>query len=401
VTKDISPGAFGNNPLGTNNGNGHSENPATGLPYAPNVVPRGDFTRILAEFWADGPNSETPPGHWNSLANAVADHPQFEHRIGGTGPVLDRLEWDVKMYVALNAAVHDAACAAWSLKRHYDGWRPLSAIRYMAQRGQSSEPSGPSYHADGLPLVTNLIEVVTAQTAATGQRHQGLTVGKVAIRSWPGQPADPTNQVSGVRWIHGDTWVPFQKSTFVTPAFPGYVSGHSTFSRSAAEVLTAITGSPFFPGGMGVFTANANSYLTFERGPSQSITLQWGTYYDAADQAGLSRIWGGIHPPADDFAGRIAGSQAGQGAWHKARRYWDGTILNDPCELVEQHQSGAAWQVRAETLRAMRYRLESAPALEGPWTADTATVTATDAYTSFTSSSSTNAVRFLRAALAP
>src|SRR4029453_17897447 len=85
VLVDRSPGAFGNNPLGTNDGTGHPVNPATGLPYEPNVVLRGDWGRVLTEFWADGPDSETPPGHWNVLANEVSDHPDVEHRIGGDG----------------------------------------------------------------------------------------------------------------------------------------------------------------------------------------------------------------------------------------------------------------------------------------------------------------------------
>jgi hypothetical protein len=106
VTMDISPGAFGNNSLdfagdyGDGNfqiydGHGYANNPVTGQPYAPNVVKRGDFARVLAEFWADGPNSETPPGHWNVLANYLADHPLTVKQIGGTGPVVDDLEWDV------------------------------------------------------------------------------------------------------------------------------------------------------------------------------------------------------------------------------------------------------------------------------------------------------------------
>ncbi|MDB6066346.1 MAG: hypothetical protein JWR26_2554, partial [Pedosphaera sp.] len=118
VLVDISPGAFGNNSLGANDGKGHTNNPVTGLPYAPNVVKRGDFARVLAEFWADGPTSETPPGHWNVIANSVADNTNTVKRIGGAGPVVDDLEWDVKVYFALNAAVHDAACAAWSVKRY-------------------------------------------------------------------------------------------------------------------------------------------------------------------------------------------------------------------------------------------------------------------------------------------
>ena len=96
------------------------------------------------------------------------------------------------------------------------------------------------------------------------------------------------------------SWVPYQRTNFVTPAFPGYPSGHSTFSRSAAEVLTAMTGSEFFPGGISWYTI---TNLVNELGPTQPVTLQWATYFDAADQVGVSRIWGGIHPPVDDFAG--------------------------------------------------------------------------------------------------
>ena len=90
-TIDISPAHFGNNSLnyegdyGTNSftvydGKGYDKNPITGQPYAPNVVKRGDFVRVLAEFWADGPKSETPPGHWNVLANTVADNPALVRR---------------------------------------------------------------------------------------------------------------------------------------------------------------------------------------------------------------------------------------------------------------------------------------------------------------------------------
>src|SRR5438876_4700397 len=61
ITIDISPGSFGNNTVGTNDGHGRPLNPVTGLPYTPNAVKRGDFARVLAEFWADGPSSETPP----------------------------------------------------------------------------------------------------------------------------------------------------------------------------------------------------------------------------------------------------------------------------------------------------------------------------------------------------
>src|SRR5436190_9271247 len=136
---DISPGAYGNNPLGTNDGTGRTLNPVTSQAYAPQVVKLGDFSRVLAEFWADGPKSETPPGHWNVLANQVSDNPLATHQFQGAGPALDRLEWDVKLYFALNGAVHDAAINCWGLKRIYDSVRPISAIRFMATQGQSSD----------------------------------------------------------------------------------------------------------------------------------------------------------------------------------------------------------------------------------------------------------------------
>jgi hypothetical protein len=326
VMKDISPASLGNNPLGTNDGTGYELNPVTGQPYAPNVVPRADFARILAEFWADGPNSETPPGHWNSIANTVADAPGFERRIGGQGEVLDPLEWDVKLYLTLNGALHDAAVAAWGCKGHYDTVRPISMIRYMGGLGQSSDPTGPSYDPNGLPLEDGLVEVITEESSAPGERHENLAehVGEIAIRTWAGNPEDPENGLGGVDWIRAVEWVPYQLPTFVTPAFPAYVSGHSTFSRAAAEVLTSMTGSEYFPGGLGTWTVPVGD-LEFEAGPSQDVQLQWATYYDAADQAGLSRLYGGIHIAADDVRGRVMGSECGKDAWQVANRYWDGS----------------------------------------------------------------------------
>jgi hypothetical protein len=329
VMKDISPGVFGNNPLGTNAGTGHPVNPATGQPYPANVVPRGDFGRVLAEFWADGPKSETPPGHWNTLANDITHHPEFERLLMGTDEV-DALEWDVKVYLALNGAVHDAAIAAWELKREYLGARPIALIRYKATLGQSSDPAGPSYHEDGLPLIPGLIEVITEESSAPGERHQYLAhfVGELAVFTWRGEPGDHVNEVGGHAWERAEEWMPYQRRTFVTPAFPGFTSGHSTFSRSAATVLDLATGSPYFPGGLGEFVAPRNAYLVFEDGPSVDVRLQWATYYDAADQAGQSRLWGGIHIWPDDTFGRQTGAEVGAGAFDKAVTYWDGTAAS-------------------------------------------------------------------------
>ncbi|MEM7009051.1 MAG: vanadium-dependent haloperoxidase [Thermodesulfobacteriota bacterium] len=325
---DISPGAIGNNSLGTNNGTGYSVNPFTGLPYESNIVKRGDYGRILAEFWADGPDSETPPGHWNTIANYVSDHPLLIKRIANTGEELNDLEWDVKLYFAINGALHDAAVAAWDAKRKYDYVRPISSIRYMGGLGQSSDPEGISYHPDGLPLVPDLIEVITEDSTAPGQRHSQLAgfEGFIAVHSWLGEPEDPESEYSGTGWILAIQWLPYQRSNFVTPPFAGYISGHSTFSRAAAEVLAAFTGSEYFPGGLGTLIAERDDFLEFEIGPTEDIELEWAKYYDASDEAGISRLWGGIHVDVDDLQGRIVGSMVGKDAYELAADYFDGTI---------------------------------------------------------------------------
>ena len=317
---DVSPGALGNNPLGSNDGHGRAKNPVSGKPYPAHLIKRSDFGRVLAEFWADGPSSETPPGHWNVIANHVADDPAFERRLFGSGPAVDALTWDVHTYLALNGALHDAAIAAWELKRVYVSARPITLIRYMAEHGQRSDPNGASYDPRGMPLIDGLSELITPASSAPGQRHEQLAryVGEVAVRSWRGEPGNHVTDIAGVGWIRGVDWIPYQRRTFVTPAFPGYVSGHSTFSRAAATVLAGITGSEFFPGGFASYSFDPG-YLFFELGPRTKVSLEWATYYDAADQAGQSRLWGGIHIKFDDFDGRRIGAQVGQSALERAR----------------------------------------------------------------------------------
>jgi uncharacterized protein YaiE (UPF0345 family) len=324
-TIDISPASQGNAPLGTYDDRGHTINPATGAPYEPNEVPHGDYGRVVAEYWADGPQSETPPGHWNSIANRASDSLDGSGllRINGADPEIDRLEWDVKLYLALNGALHDAAITAWGVKGHYDYVRPISMIRHMAGLGQSNDPDVPSFHPDGILLEDGLVEMITEESSAPGERHDHLVghIGEIAVRAWRGEPADVDGDVGGVGWILGVDWVPYQRSTFVTPSFAGYVSGHSTFSRAAAEVLTAITGNEYFPGGEAEWRVEAGG-LEFEAGPDDDIVLQWATYRDAADEAGLSRLYGGIHVRADDLAGRRIGAEVGIAAWDHASSFY-------------------------------------------------------------------------------
>jgi hypothetical protein len=338
---DISPASIGNNsPLpasftehrtfydlleGGDASRGRTVNPYTGKPYEPQIVPRGDYTRCLAEFWADGPASETPPGHWFTILNeAVHDHPAFERRFKGTGPELDPLEWDVKAYFMLGGGMHDVAITAWGIKGCYDYIRPVSALRAMAERGQSTGPMLPNYDPAGLPLVPGYSELVTAGDPLEGD--SGEHVGKVKIKTWRGPDYinDPEWDVAGVDWILAENWWPYQRPTFITPPFAGFVSGHSTYSRTAAELLTRLTGDEYFPGGMGEFPCPQQEFLVFEDGPSMDLTLQWATYRDASDQCSLSRIWGGIHPPADDIPGRFIGMAIAEEAFDHAESHFIG-----------------------------------------------------------------------------
>jgi hypothetical protein len=337
VMWDVSPASQGNAPLtdpgdwrsfydfegGGDWGAGYAFNPVTGAPYTPQLVPRGDYVRVLAEFWADGPASETPPGHWFTIANYVSDHPLFEKRMEGQGPILDDLEWDVKLYLALGGAMHDVAVTVWGMKGWYDYIRPVSALRAMSERGQRSDPSAPSYDPEGFELRPGLIELITPESSAPGERHEHLAahVGEVALKAWRGPDyiQNPATDVAGVGWIRAKEWWPYQRPSFVTPPFAGFPSGHSAYSRAASELLTQLTGSPYFPGGLGEFLAPQNQFLVFEDGPSVDVTLQYASYYDASDQTSLSRIWGGIHPQQDDLVSRYIGAEIAADAFAYAK----------------------------------------------------------------------------------
>ena len=344
VIWDISPNSIGNVDIGTFptdysdypnfydffeggiTSAGHSINPFTGNPYETNMVPRGDYGKVLAEFWADGPDSETPPGHWFTIMNYVNDHPEFEKRFQGQGEILDPLEWDVKSYFILGGGMHDSAVAAWSVKGWYDYIRPISAIRSMAERGQSTDTTLDNYHVGGIPLIDGYIEVIEPGDPLAGFANQ--YVGQIKLYTWKGHDFVDNTEIdqAGVGWIIASDWYPYQRPTFVTPPFAGYVSGHSTFSRAAAELLTMMTGSEYFPGGLGEFVAKANEFLVFEEGPSVDVVLQWATYRDASDQTSLSRIWGGIHPPADDIPGRFIGQKVAEDTFEFAVPYFNSSL---------------------------------------------------------------------------
>jgi hypothetical protein len=182
------------------------------------------------------------------------------------------LDDDVKMFFALSNAIFDAGIAAWDAKRTYDSVRPVTAIALL---------------------------------------NKGKT-----IRSWGG-PGKGTVEMDGARWI------PYQAATFPTPPFPDYVSGHSAYSAAGARILALWTGSDRFA--KSVTLPAGSSKIEPGITPAKGIELKWGTFTDAANEAGMSRRYGGIHFRAADLAGRLLGRFVAMEAWQKAQRYFDGT----------------------------------------------------------------------------
>lgn len=215
-----------------------------------------DREKTIVAYWADGPRTETPPGHWCLFAEFVSRRDRHD------------LEHDVKMFFALANGLLDASIAVWDAKRHYDYVRPVTAIRFLF---------------DGQP-----------------------------VRAWAGP-------YQGTQLIPGNTW----QSYIATPPFAEYVSGHSTFSAVSAEVLRLFTGSDR----LGAQVAIAAGSSPIEPGlvPSQDVVLSWQTFSEAADEAGMSRRYGGIHFEAGDLEGRALGRRIAARVWQKAQAYFNGT----------------------------------------------------------------------------
>jgi hypothetical protein len=122
--------------------------------------------------------------------------------------------------------------------------------------------------------------------------------------------------------IDGAEWLPYQPSYFPTPPFPENSSGHSNFSAAAAEILRGFTRRNIFGGDA---TIKAGSSIEPGTVPATDTTLYWPTFSAAANEAGLSRRYGGIHFKQGDLDARRTGRLAARTAWAKALTYFNGT----------------------------------------------------------------------------
>ena len=148
-------------------------------------------------------------------------------------------------------------------------------------------------------------------------RSAGSRKGQL-IQAWGGP-------YQGTKTIRGEDWLPYQRANFVTPSFPEYLSGHSTFSAAAAMLLKAATGSDTF--GMSVTKAAGSSRVEPGAVPAAPVVLSWKSFTAAADQAGISREYGGIHFNDGDFEARQAGEDVGLVVWGKAKTYFNGKAI--------------------------------------------------------------------------
>jgi hypothetical protein len=221
-----------------------------------------DAQKVTAEYWADGPHSEFPPGHMVTFAEAASR----KHS--------DTLDQDVKLFFALGNGVMDASITAWNAKYlpSNNFVRPITAIRERYKNQQ--------------------------------------------VTSWLGPG-------KGFGHVLGQDWMPYQALDVVTPPFPEYVSGHSTFTAAGRTILALFYG-----------TDNFNAKVTIPAGsskiepgitPRKTVVLSWNTLTDAADQAGMSRRWGGIHFQTGDMDGRALGKIVGYDDWNKAQTFINGT----------------------------------------------------------------------------
>ncbi len=121
--------------------------------------------------------------------------------------------------------------------------------------------------------------------------------------------------------MDGKDWMPYQSADFVTPPFPEYVSGHSTFSKAAAYILHAYTKKESFEGCF--LVKKGSSRIEPGKTPSVDIMLEWPTLTAAAEEAGISRLYGGIHFKRGNELGQKLGAAVAKCVWEKALVYYN------------------------------------------------------------------------------
>lgn len=227
--------------------------------------------KLIAEFWEDGGGTSFPPGTFMTFGEFVSARDNHS------------VDQDARMFFALGNAVFDAGVATWEAKTHYDYVRPVRAIRELGELGLIGEFDA--------------------------------ALGGNAIEAWT--PSGATQTILATSFLTYQT-----PGSDPSPPFSEYTSGHSAFSAAGATILRMFTGSDRF----GASVTFEPGQSRFEPGmtPSSQLTLSWSTFTAAADEAGVSRIYGGIHFNDGDINGRTLGAEVGQSAWEQSLFFING-----------------------------------------------------------------------------
>lgn len=231
-----------------------------------------DKEKLIAEFWEDAGGTSFPPGTWMTFGQFVSARDD------------NTLDQDAKLFFTLGNAVFDAGIATWEAKVFYDYVRPVRAIRSLGELG------------------------------LIGEFNEDL--GGFAIEAWAGPE-------KGTQTILAKDFTTYQlPGSDPSPPFSEYTSGHSSFSAAGATVLELLSGSDAF--GTRVLFAPGDS--RFEPGftPQEEITLAWDTFSDAVDEAGISRLYGGIHFIEGDINARTLGEAVGVAVFERAQSFIKG-----------------------------------------------------------------------------
>lgn len=242
--------------------------------------PDGDRQKLIAEFWEDPSGTPYPPGSWMFIAQKVAESPTAD------------LDADIVTFFGVGNAVMDAGIATWDAKYEYDYARPVRVIRVLGDLG--------------------LIGIENAD-------------GVFEIDAWGGVD-------QGTQTIPATEFLTYQTpDSDPSPPFAEFTSGHSTFSAAAAELLRLLTGSDelvLSDGSVGLSVTFEPGTSRFEPGttPAKETTLEWLTFSAAADEAAISRRYGGIHFEEGDVFGREVGLAVGGVAFDRVQFYLNGAV---------------------------------------------------------------------------
>jgi hypothetical protein len=194
------------------------------------------------------------------------------------------------------SAFYAAALEVYSTGLHLTAEQKTIANYWADWAGATGTPAG-----HWIAIVGQIArhDGLSLAAAAEAYARVGIAVADAFIACWYTKYL--SNLQRPVTYIQdhiGGSWLPY----IVTPPFPSYTSGHSTQSGAAAAVLTDLLGSKAF-----IDTTHTDHHLMPPQEPRS-----FNSFDEAAAEAAVSRLYGGIHFSFDNHDGLAAGQCIGQ-----------------------------------------------------------------------------------------